>query len=151
MLFNSPNSHRTVESLVITCSENGRDLFQANLNSLFYGKFRSLGTKEYFLWQAWNQSLHKEWETIMNTQRRCGCMSKITENCLNTAVFAHMDHYKRSKVAPTESYKMSEYNVFLRQPFDHQQICKSIWKTGYRRSPYSEVNVCFEWYTRPYQ
>ena len=34
---NKPNitylltSHRTVESLVVTCSENGRDLFQANL------------------------------------------------------------------------------------------------------------------------
>ena len=36
MLFNNPNSHRTVESLVMTFSENGRDLFQANLDSLFY-------------------------------------------------------------------------------------------------------------------
>ena len=45
-LFNNPNSHRTVESLVMTCSENGRDLFQANLNSLLFGKFRGLWTKE---------------------------------------------------------------------------------------------------------
>ena len=45
-LFNNPNSHRTVESLVMPCSENGRELFQANLNSLLFGKFRGLWTKE---------------------------------------------------------------------------------------------------------
>ena len=45
-LFNNPNSHRTVENLVMTCSENGRDLFQANLNLLLFGKFRGLWTKE---------------------------------------------------------------------------------------------------------
>ena len=45
-LFNNPNSHRTVESLVMTCSENGRDLFQANLNSLLFDKFRGLWTRE---------------------------------------------------------------------------------------------------------
>ena len=64
-------------------------------------------------WQAWNQYLHKEWETTMNTQRRCGRMSKITENWLNSAVFGHMEHHNRSNVAPTESYKMSEHNIFL--------------------------------------
>ena len=47
-MFNNPNSHRTVESLVMTCSENGRDLFQANLNSPLFGKFRGLWTKEQF-------------------------------------------------------------------------------------------------------
>ena len=46
MLFNNPNSHRTVESLVMTCSENGRDLFQANLNSLSFCKFRGLWSNE---------------------------------------------------------------------------------------------------------
>ena len=45
-LFNNPNSHRTVKSFVITCSENGRNLFKANLNSLLFGKFRGLWTKE---------------------------------------------------------------------------------------------------------
>ena len=45
-LFNNPNCHRTVESLVMTCSENGPDLFQANLNSLLFGKYRGLWTKE---------------------------------------------------------------------------------------------------------
>ena len=48
MLFNNPNSHRTVESLVMTLSENGRDLFQANFDSLLYDKFRGLWTKEWF-------------------------------------------------------------------------------------------------------
>ena len=47
MLFNNPNFHRTIESLVMTCLENGRDLFQANVDSLFYGKFCGLWTKEY--------------------------------------------------------------------------------------------------------
>ena len=46
MLFNNPNSHRAIESLVMTCSENGRDLFKANLNSLLFGKFRGLRTNE---------------------------------------------------------------------------------------------------------
>ena len=61
----------------------------------------------------------------MNTQRRCGHMSEITENWLNTAVFGHMEHYNKSNVAPTESYKMFEYNIFFLQPFEHQQICKA--------------------------
>ena len=38
-LFNNPNSHRTVESLVMTCSENGHDLFQANLDSSYLASF----------------------------------------------------------------------------------------------------------------
>ena len=113
----------TGHSKIWWCSENGRDLFQANLDSLLYGKFRGLWTKEYF-WPAWNQSLHKVWEATMNTQRRCGRMSKITENWLNTAVFGHTEHYNRSNVASTESYKMSEHNIFLLQPFEPQQICK---------------------------
>ena len=33
----------------MTCPENGRDLFQANLDSPFYSKFGGLWTKEYFL------------------------------------------------------------------------------------------------------
>ena len=102
-------------------------------------------------WQAWNQSLHKVWETTMNTQRRCGRVSKITENWLNTAVFGNMEHYNKSNVAPTESHKMSEHCIFLLQPFEHQQICKPTQKTGYLRSAYSEVNACFEWCTQPYQ
>ena len=60
----------------------------------------------------------------MNSQRRCGRMSKITENWPNTATSGHMEHYNISNVAPTESYKMSERNIFLLQPFLHQQICK---------------------------
>ena len=87
----------------------------------------------------------------MNTQRRCICIPKTTENWLNTAVFNHMEHYSRSNVAATESYKVSELNIFLLQPFEHQQICKATHKTGYRRSAYSEVIACFEWYTQPYQ
>ena len=79
----------------------------------------------------------------MNTQQRCDRMSKITENCLNTAVFGHMEHYNRLNVAPTESYKISEHNIFLLQTFEHQQICKPTKKTGYRRSAYSEVIACF--------
>ena len=86
----------------------------------------------------------------MNTQRRCGRMSKIIENWPNTAVFGHMEHYKRSNIAPTESHKMSEHNLFLLQPFDNQQICQSTLKSGYRRSTYSEVIACFEWYTQLY-
>ena len=65
----------------------------------------------------------------MNTQRRCGRMSKITENWLNTAVFGQMEHRNRSNVPPTESHKMSEHHIFLLQPFQHQQSCKSTWET----------------------
>ena len=61
----------------------------------------------------------------MNTQRRRGRISKITENWLNTAVFGHLEHYNRSNVAPTELYKMSEHKIFLLQPFEHQHNCKS--------------------------
>ena len=61
----------------------------------------------------------------MYTQRRCGRMSKITENWPNTAVLDHMEHYNRSNVAPRESHNMSEHNMFLLQPFEHQQICES--------------------------
>ena len=53
----------------------------------------------------------------MNNQRRRGRLSKIIEKWLNTAVIGHMEHYNRSNVAPTESHKMSEQNVFIRQPF----------------------------------
>ena len=53
-------------------------------------------------WQAWNQSLHKVWETTMNTQQRCGRMSKITENWLNIAVFGHMEHFNRSNVGSSD-------------------------------------------------
>ena len=60
----------------------------------------------------------------MNNQRRCGRMSKITENGLNIAAFGNMEHYDISHVAPKESHKMSESNIFLLQPFEHQQICK---------------------------
>ena len=35
-----------------------------------------------------------------------------------------MEQYNISNVAPTESYKMSERNIFLLQPFEQQQICK---------------------------
>ena len=75
-------------------------------------------------WQAWNQSLHKEWETTINAQRRYGRMSKITGNWLNTVVFGYMELYNRWNVAPTESFKMSEHNIFLLQPFEHQPSCK---------------------------
>ena len=60
----------------------------------------------------------------MNNQRRCGRMCKMTEYWLNTAAFGHMEHYDISNVAPTDSHKMSERNIFLLQPFEHQQICK---------------------------
>ena len=60
----------------------------------------------------------------MNTQRWCGRMSKITENWLNTAAFGRMELDNILNVAPTESYKMSEANIFLLQPFEHQQTCK---------------------------
>ena len=49
-------------------------------------------------------------------------MSNNTGNWLNAAVFGHMEHYNRSNVAPTESHKMSEHNIFLLQPFEYQQI-----------------------------
>ena len=39
---------------------------------------------------------------------------------------------------------MSERNIFLLQPFEHQQICKHTWKTGYRRSAYSG-GYCLFW------
>ena len=60
----------------------------------------------------------------MNNQRRCGRMCKITENGLNIAAFGHMEHYDIWNEAPTESHKMSERNIFLLQPFEHQQIGK---------------------------
>ena len=60
----------------------------------------------------------------MNNQRRCGRTCKITENWLNIAAFGHMEHHNISNVAPTESHKMSERNIFLLQPFEHQQIYK---------------------------
>ena len=58
----------------------------------------------------------------MNTHQRCGRMSKITETWPNTAAFGYIQHYDISNVAPTESYKMSERNIFLLQPFEPQQI-----------------------------
>ena len=58
----------------------------------------------------------------MSTQQRCGRMSKITENWLNTAAFGHMEHYNISNVAPTESYKMSERNNFS---YNHSSTNKS--------------------------
>ena len=61
----------------------------------------------------------------MNTQRRCGRISKITENWLNTAVFGHVEYINRSNEAPTESCEMSEHNISLLQPFEQQQVCKS--------------------------
>ena len=78
--------------------------------------------------------MHKVWETNMNTLRRCGRMSKITENWLNTAAFGYMEHYNISNVAPTESYKMSECNIFLPQPTTLQTYQKDS-----RRSAHSEV------------
>ena len=60
----------------------------------------------------------------MNNQRRCGRMCKIPENWLNTAAFGHIEHYNISNIAPTESHKMSERNIFLLQPLEHKQICK---------------------------
>ena len=60
----------------------------------------------------------------MNTQQRSGHVSKITENWLHTAAFGHIQHYNISNVAPTESYKMSERNIVLLQPFEPQQICE---------------------------
>ena len=32
-----------------------------------------------------------------------------------------MEHYNRSNVAPEESHKISEHNIFLLQTFEHQQ------------------------------
>ena len=87
----------------------------------------------------------------MNNQRRCGRMCKITEYWSNTAAFGHKEHYNILNIAPTESHKMSERNIFLLQPLEHQQICKPTLKTGYRRSAYSGVIACFEWCTQPYQ
>ena len=90
----------------------------------FMAKFVAYELRSNFV-QAWNQSLHKEWERTMNAQRWCGRMSKITENWQNTAVFGHMEHYNRSNVAPTESYKLSAHIIFLLQLFEHHQSCKS--------------------------
>ena len=52
----------------------------------------------------------------MNTQRRCGRVSKITENGL--AVLGHMEHYNISNVTPTVWNKVCECKVFLLQPFN---------------------------------
>ena len=60
----------------------------------------------------------------MNTQRRCGRMLKIIEKWLNTTAFDDMEHYNTSNSAATESYMMSERNIFLLQPYERQQICK---------------------------
>ena len=60
----------------------------------------------------------------MSTQQRCGRMSIITETWLNTAEFGHIQYHNISNVAPTESHKMSERNIFLLQPFETQQICE---------------------------
>ena len=43
---------------------------------------------------------------------------------MNIAAFGHMEYNYILNVAPTESYKMSECNIFLLQPFEHQQIFK---------------------------
>ena len=55
----------------------------------------------------------------MNTQRRCGRMSKISENLVNTTAFGHMENHNISNVAATESYKMSERKLFLLQPLEY--------------------------------
>ena len=64
-------------------------------------------------------------------------MSKIPENRPNTDAIGRMEPYNLSNVAPTESYKISEGNIVLLQPFEHQQICKPTYKIGHRRSAYS--------------
>ena len=87
----------------------------------------------------------------MNTQQRCGRVSKITKTWLNSAACGHIQRHNISNVAPIESHKMSEHNIFLLQQFEPQQICELTWKAGYRRSAYSEVIACFEWCTQPYQ
>ena len=48
----------------------------------------------------------------MNTQQRCGRMSKITETWMNTAAFGRIQHYNISNVAPTEWHKMSEQQIY---------------------------------------
>ena len=65
---------------------------------------------------AFAQSVRNDYEY------ECGRMFKSSENWLNTAAFGHMEHYNIKNVAPTASYKMSERNIFLLQPFEHQQI-----------------------------
>ena len=151
MLFDNSDSNRTVESLEMACSWNGGDLFQANLNSLLFGKFSGLWTKEHF-YDKHDTSLCIKCDiTTMNTQRQCGRMAKITETWLNTAVFGNMEQYNISNVAPTESHKMYECIILLLQPFKHKQLCKPTLKTGYHRSAYSEIIACSEWCTQPYQ
>ena len=75
----------------------------------------------------------------------------VIMNWLNTAASGHMERCNLSNVAPTESCKMSERNIFLLQLFEYQQTYKPTYKTGYRRSAYSEVNACFKWCTQSYQ
>ena len=55
----------------------------------------------------------------MHTQ--CGRLPEIRENWLNATAFGHTEHCNISNVAPTESYKMSQRNIFLIQPLEHQQ------------------------------
>ena len=71
----------------------------------------------------------------MELSRRCGHMSNITEDWLNTTAFGHMENYNLSNVALTELYKMSKCNIFP-QPFGHQQICKT-----YLKDRLSQVSV----------
>ena len=82
------------------------------------------GKWSWFISSEFEFTLNWKASWFMNYQRRCGRMCKITEHWLNTAAFGHMEHYNISNVAPTESHKMSERNIFLLQPFEHQQICK---------------------------
>ena len=108
----------------MTFSENGPDLFQANLDSLFYGKFRGLWTREYFFDKHETSLCIKCEKRLWIPNDDMVVMSEIKENWLNTVVFGHIKHYKRSNVAPTESHKMSEHSIFLLQPFEQKQICK---------------------------
>ena len=77
---------------------NGRDLNQANLDQLFYGRYRGLWTKEQFFGK------HETSFCIKSKKR----------------LLIPNDDYKRSNVAPSESYKMSEQKIFPLQPFEHQ-------------------------------
>ena len=50
----------------------------------------------------------------------------LSETGLCTFCSTDMEHYNRSNVAKTESFRISEHNIFLLQPFVHQQIRKPV-------------------------
>ena len=72
---------------------NWPNVSEAHLNWLLSDMFGGLWSEQQFNDEpAASVSICMVWETTANTQRRCGRMSKITKNGLNSVMFDYVEH-----------------------------------------------------------